>query len=259
MKPKIFLYEPRIDFQNTYCLNLIVYTNADLKIFTKLDKLIAEISDADVDGIFIHLGKDEKQIEDTLFNIYAPIKKKTKKPIVLVQGVTSSPYSEILTFEKEVPVKDLVQTFAKNVGITAQYMAKLNVGEYFEIPTKYLLPGWQVVKPVFYYDKENVLQPLLKEGEFFTNEILDKFKDSSIYVKSPYRLELINSFTSKLKEKLDKDMPINERVSLTDVAYQMISNTVQTLELPETSLELAKSAINSMEKIVSSNKTLSDL
>lgn len=259
MKPKILLYDPRVDFQNTYCLNLLVYTNADLKIFPKLDKLFQFLWEEEADGVFIHIPKEEKKIEDILFNLYAPIKKKEKKPVVLIQGISNSPYEELLPFERDIPVKDLVQTFAKKAGITAQYMAKLNVGDYFEIPTKYLLAGWQVVKPVYYYDKENQLRPLLKEGEFFTPELLEMLKNTNILVKSPYRLELINSFTSKLKEKLDQEMPVKERVSLTDTAYQMISSTMQSLELPETSLQLARSAIGSMEKIVNSNRTLSEL
>lgn len=260
MKPKIFLYDTRIDFQNTYCLNLLVYTNAEIKIFTKLEKLFQDMWENEVDGVFIHIPREEKKIEDILFNLYAPVKKKEKKPIIIVQGISSSPYEEILPFENIIPVKDLVQTFAKKVGITAQYMASLNVGEYFAIPSRYLLPGWQVVKPVFYYDNEQKLRPLLKEGDFFTPELLEMLgQEAQILVKSPYRLELINSFTSKLKDKLDKEMPLEERVSLTDTAYQMVSSTMQTLELPETSLALAKSAIGSMEKIVHSNKTLTDL
>lgn len=259
MKPKIFLYDPRIDFQNTYCLNLLVYANAELRIFPKLEKLFQILWEEEVDGVFIHIAKDQKKVEDILFNLYAPIKKRDKKPIVLVHGISNSPYEELIPFERDIPVKDLVQTFAKKAGITAQYMAKLNVGEYFEIPTQYLLPGWQVVQPIFFYDKDKQLCQLLKEGEFFTPELLETLKNSNILVKSQYRLELINSFTSKLKEKLDQEMPIKERVSLTDTAYQMISNTMQSLELPETSLLLAKSAIGSMEKIVHSNKTLSEL
>lgn len=259
MKPKIFLYDPRIDFQNTYCLNLLVYTNAELKIFSKLDKLFQDLWTEEADGVFVHIPKEEKKIEDILFNLYAPIKKKAKKPVVIVQGISSSPYEELLPFLSEVPVKDLVQTFAKKAGITAQYMASLNVGEYFEIPAKYLLPGWQVVKPVFTYASDKTIKPLLEEGQFFTPELLESLKNSGVWVKSPYRLELINSFTSKLKEKLEQEMPMDERTTLTDTAYQMISSTMQSLELPETSLQLAKSAIGSMEKIVQGNKTLNDL
>jgi len=257
--PHILICDPRIDFQNIYCLNLLVFINAKLVVIPDFKQLMVELEKTDPDGVFLSISEDTKKL-DPMMRLRSLTKDKKKKPIMIVQGIKESAYEEIIAFSREVEVKELVQTFAKKFGITSQFMATLKTDEHYPLPAKYILPGWQAIYPVFIKDEQGNLVTLLKEKEFFTKELLDKIKTQNIYVRSDLRLEFVNMFTKGLGDLLSsKTLSDDVRVEQTDLAFNMISQSFATVGLPETSMVLAKKSIESMETLIDSVKTLKGL
>jgi hypothetical protein len=248
-----------MDFQNIYCLNLLVYINAKLVVLQDFKMLLAELEKTDPDGVFISISDDIKKL-DPLMRLRSLTKDKAKKPIMIVQGIKESPYEEIIAFSREVEVKELVQTFAKKFGITSAFMASQKMDQHYPLPAKYILPGWQAIYPVLIKDEQGKLISLLKEKEFFTKVLLDKIKTQDIYVQADLRLEFVNMFTKGLGDLLSsKTLSDDQRVEQTDLAFNMISQSFTTVGLPETSMVLAKKSIESMESLIDSVKSLKGL
>lgn len=143
-EPTVILFEPRIDYLNLYCLNLQVYVNANFIICNKFDELLGEIKKKTPDLILVSLLEADK-VSEKLQKLNLTIKDKFVKPLTYVQAKTTEKYSELTMYDNDVPVKEIISNIAKKMGITAKYMAELDVGEYYPIPLKFVIPGWQVV------------------------------------------------------------------------------------------------------------------
>jgi|GEM_PF-3071744 len=256
--PTIFLFDPRVDYLNLYCLNLMVYANAKFVIFNKFDDLVAEIKSKSPDTIFVSMANQEK-VSEKLLKLNLVVKDKFVKPLCIVQAKTNEKFPELSIYAEDLSAKEVVSSVAKKMGITAKYMAELDVGEYFEIPAKYILPGWQVIYPFYAKDSEGKFKVFLNKDSYFTQELLEKIKADGVelFCKSSYRLEIINSFTNNIKSLLDSsNLSLEDRFKQTNVAFNMISESVSSIGLPETTMQLARSSISSMEKIVAKQSSL---
>jgi flagellar motor component MotA len=260
-EPVVIIYEPRIDYLNLYCLNLQVYVNAQYIVCEKFEDLLTELRKKSPDLILINLFDDPK-LNEKLSKLNQMLKDKFVKPITYVSAKTPEKYSELTLFGQDIKVKELVSTIAKKMGITAKYMSEQDVGEYYPLPIKYLLPGWQATQTIFKKNTQSEYVAALAKGKIFTKEFIDSHTHffPELYCKSSMRLEVINSFTSNIQDILDSEILSNEdRFIQTEIAFDMISESVRNIGLPETTMSLAKSSIRSMEKVITGISSLSKL
>lgn len=257
--PLVYIFEPRIDYLNLYCLNLQVYVNAQFVICNRFEDLINEIKKGQPDLVFACLVNEEKPL-DKLLRLNNALKDKFLKPLSYAQVHTNDKYSEINIYDTDIPVKDIISSVAKKLGITAKYMSELDVGPYYPIALKYILPGWQATQPI-YKKIENDFVIALPKGQIFTKDFIDSMGiKNEVYCKSSYRLEVINSFTSKITSILDSnDLSITERFMQTEIAFEMVSQSVSNIGLPDSIMSLARSSIRSMENIVGGVPSLGNL
>jgi hypothetical protein len=258
--PIVIIYEPRVDYLNLYCLNLAVYVNAKYIVCSKFDETIGEIKKQNPDLVLIGLTEADK-VSEKLLKINGTIKDKFVKPICFVQAKSTEKFKEITLYDADVSVKEVVSTVAKKMGITAKYMAEQNVGEFYPIPLKYILPGWQATQTFYKKNASEEMSVALPKGQIFTKDIIDLLGvENDVYCKSSYRLEVVNSFTSNIKTMLESEtMPVEERFQQTEIAFEMVSQSISNIGLPETTMQLAKTTIRSMEKIVGQVNSLSKL
>jgi hypothetical protein len=259
-EPNIILYEPRIDYLNLYFLNLQVYVNAKFTICKRVDELIQAIKTTNPDLIFVGFTNEDKAA-DKLKKINEEVANKFVKPICYAQLKSDDTFSEFTIYDQDVPVKEIVSSVAKKMGITAKYMAELDVGEYYPLSLKYILPGWQATKVIYKKNADGKYEIALKKDEIFTNSFLESYgKENDVYCIAGERLEVINSFTSSIIAILDSNkLSVADRYAQTEVAFNMISQAVSTIGLPESTMHLARSSIRSMEKLVTALPSLSKL
>lgn len=198
---------------------------------------------------------------DKISKLNAVLRDKFVKPLCYIQFKENEKFSEVTKYESDVPVKDIVSNIAKKMGITAKYMTDLDVGQYYPIPLKYILPGWQATQPFYKKTSDGNYSIVLPKGQYFTKDLIENIGiDKEVYCLSSYRVEVINSFTTSIKSILEKEnLTTVERFAQTEVAFDMISQSVSTIGLPETTMQLAKTTIRSMEKIVTEVPNLSKL
>ena len=264
-EPLVIIYESRLDYLNLYCLNLQVYVSAKFVICNRFDELVDMIKKENPDLIFISLVSEDKVLEK-IQKINNAVKDKFSKPICYIQikskkNIVKDDYKELTISDIDVSVKDIVSTVAKKMKITAKYMSELNVGEYYPINLKYILPGWQATQPFYTKQQDGTFKVILAKGQYFKKELIDTLGlTTNVYCKSDFRLEVINSFTSSIKSILEQEnLEVGERYEQTEIAFNMISQSVATIGLPETTLNLAKSTIRSMEKLITQIPSLSKL
>ncbi len=257
-KPSVYIYDPRIDFRNIYALNLIVYIDASVHTFSDMESLIAEVKIKTPDAVFMYLSIEE---EDKLFHYTHEIKAVPKKPVSIVVAKKRGTQKDIIYHESIIPVRELIQVIAKDMGITAKYMSTLNFGEFYPIPLGFILPGWQMIQTIYTKSDTNSMIPFLYEGEFLKDSDIKRASGVDVvYCKSNDRLELVNSFTSGIKELLEsKKLNSQERLIHTDTAFSMISTAITRVGLPETTRDLVKTTVHSMETIIKEVPTLSKL
>ncbi len=261
IEPTIFLFEPRVDYLNLYCLNLMVYANAKFVIFNRYEDLLAEVKAKSPDTVFVSMANQEK-VSEKLLKLNLVMKDKFVKPLCIVQAKTNEKFPELNLYEEDLSAKEVVSSVAKKMGITAKYMAELDVGEYFLIPVKYILPGWQVIQPFYKKEGDGKFSVFLNKDAYFTQELVETLKaeNTELFCKSSYRLEIINSFTNNIKSLLDSSsLSVEDRFKQTNVAFNMISESVSSIGLPETTMQLARSSISSMEKLVAKQNGLGSL
>jgi response regulator RpfG family c-di-GMP phosphodiesterase len=259
-EPLVFILESRVDYLNLYCLNLLVYVQADFVICDRFDELTRKIEENNPDLILMNIPNDEKS-EGKVKKINSLLKEKVDKPICFVNATVKENYPELIINDGDFSVKELISSIARKMQISAEYMSKLHVDAYYPIPIKYILPGWQATQPLFQENKDGSFEQVLNKGEVITNKFIKLFNtDANIFCMSRYRLEVVNSFTSNIKSILESEnLSTVERIAQTEIAFEMISQSIASVGLPETTLRLAKSSIRSMEKLVLEIPSISSL
>lgn len=260
---EVYLFDPRVDYRNICCLNLLVYTQAKIKIFDSFDALKEALEENVPDSIIVYVTPELASI-DPDFHLIRILKLKNASPHVTLIGMEKSDYKEVSCFPSKVAIKEIIRTLAQKCGITAQTMSKLQIGEYYALPQDFFLPGWQSIHNLYFINPEETSekpQLALKAGELITKEFLEKSAEKKYFaVKSTQRLELVNSFTSRMTELLlAPNQTLRERTYNVSKAYDMIAEGLKNIGLPETTAKVSKAAISSMEEVVGKISQLKEL
>lgn len=253
---KVLFYEPRLDFLHVYCLNILVYTDAEIIICSDQQDALAICAEEELDFIIINNSSKENKKKDISFHLNNSIKHSRKRPNVLLIGGNQCNYENFEVKPANSSLKDIIKFIADHAKITAKVMSELWTREYYPIPIRYLLPGWQSIKNL--YENQEPLEigkPTVRAGEIIPNSLLEEYKNEGrefLYVKASGRLDLVSSFSSSVLEVLSPDSGIDlrRRNQETSNAYEMVSEQVRSIGVTETSMELAKASIMSMEKMI---------
>jgi hypothetical protein len=258
--PVAFIFETRIDYLNLYCLNLKVYVNAQFIVFQTFEDVLNALKNNSPDLMLIGL-EDQDDPQDKMDRLDLVIGKKSSPPLSFVVGESKKRHKNFSIYDQTVPVKDVVSSIAKKMGITAKYMSELDLGEYYPIASRYILPGWQATKDIFVKNNKNEMELAIKEGQMFTGDFLKKLgDDGEIFCLSSKRLDVINSFISNIKSQLEsKNLSVKERSIQTNFAFEMVSESVGQIGLPGTIIQLAKSTIKSIDSVAKSSPSIKKL
>lgn len=250
-EPVVILFEPRINYLNLYRLNLQVYVAARFIICRKFEDLVYEIKSNEADLILMNLIKEDKT-DDKLRKINSMLQAKVIRPVCYAQAMTVMNYSELRVSDADVTVKEILKSVARKAAITSKQMASLPVGEYYSISLRYVMPGWAASQAFYKKKKDNSYAVILDKGSVFTQKFIDELgPDTDIYCKAAHRLEVINSFTASIQSILEQpNLAIQDRFEQTDIAFEHITRAVSAVELPAEIINLSRTTIRSMEKIL---------
>ncbi len=259
-KRNIILIEHRPDLRAIYGLNLTVYIEANVIVAMTVKEALDILSkEESVALIFVDSGAYSIDIG---LELYQGIKNGKKRAPLFVVGTTKAPSADVTIFDSKSPLKSILQSIAKAVGVTAQNLASEDVPKYYPLPMEFIVPGWFCITNVF-IQKGGEYTPVFADESVITCDSLDELESqgvTTLYVLANQRARFVNALTHQIKAKLNNSsLTFEERVKTTALGYQMVMETARQVGVSESTMELADKCIDSMKAIVETAPGLDQL
>lgn len=176
-------------------------------------------------------------------------------PIVIFQGEKlAEQYENVTSIEKNTDVRSLVRVIAKEFKVTAQQMSKIKVEEFFPFPLKLFFSNIKYGLKIYLEKDTGNYGVFKKPGNEITRDEMKQMRQMGItrlYVDALDRLKFVNETSEILTKSLEKDdLTISERVGMTQVAFDIVSDLANKVGIDQHTYELAQASIGSMQKIV---------
>lgn len=255
-------HNPKIE--SFYMLNLSTWLGLEIVAKKKAEFAIKllETDAAKIKLIIVRLQieKEEsgKMIIEYLYN------KGIKIPVILVGPGQIVPGC-IAHISNSLLLKELIQSSAKALNITAKDMSAKVVPEYFPIPITYFNVIRRSVCDVYSQNLDNPKQYDLRIGklkEFNEDDIRPMIQEgvTHLFVKKLDRLEFVNNVTSELITHLEgTDLSPREELSAADKSVELLSRKLLSIGVNEETIKLANKNIDTMKKVVKSNPKMAKL
>lgn len=149
-------------------------------------------------------------------------------------------------------IRSLVRFVAKQFNVTAKQMTQLQVSDYFPFPIKLLVPGVKYSIKI-YLDRSPGKYDVFKnpDQEITKKEMQEvrKLGITRLYVEALDRLRFVNESSEMLVKALDRDdLDVSERMGMTQVAFDIVSDLASKVGIDQHTYELAQASIASMKK-----------
>lgn len=162
-------------------------------------------------------------------------------------------------------IKNLIQSSAKALNITAKDMSQKVVPDFFPISLTYFAAIKSASCSVYLLDIDNPGQYQLKYKRLAAideKEIkyLIESGVTELFIDKLDRLEFVNIVSCELVSQLDqKDLSQDEEVSATDKTIELLSKKLLSIGLNEETIKLSQKSMESIRKNVKSHPKLSKL
>ncbi len=240
-------------------MNLTLYLGAEVKVATTIKAAVDQTVESDPVLVFVNNEAYSQDMGAELWQIFD--NKRIKTPL-FVLGQAKVPLDDVIVFDPNIQLRDVLRSMAKIMNITAKIMAEQDMPDYFPLPMDFVIPGWQTSVEIFikkfgryeiYFDIEDIITA----DEL---EKLERQKNFQLYVEKHERLKFVNSLSGQISAKLnDPNLSPEERIEVTATGYQMVMEQSRKIGIGEGTMELANSCIESMTKTVEDIPQLDDL
>ena len=136
---------------------------------------------------------------------------------------------------------------------------------YFPLPMEFIIPGWQTLVEL-YIKRNDTYEMAFQTEEIIFAEQLEELKEEvgeenfQLFVNRDKRLKFVNCLTLQISAKLNNtDLTTEERIETTDLAFQMVMEQARQIGVADSTMDLAKSCISSMQLIIETIPTLDSL
>ena len=141
-------------------------------------------------------------------------------------------------------------------------MAESDQPLYYPLPTEFIIAGWQTLVEIFIKTSDGYRVAFQAEEIIFSEQLEEHISDGNtkLFVLRDKRLKFVNSLTLQMTAQLNNpNLSSEERINLTRVAFQMVMEQARQVGVGDSTMELAKTCIDSMTQIVESIPTLDKL
>ncbi len=238
-------------------LNLRAYVAVNINIKPDIESAVAlleHIPNLDAIIVFKNLSNDPGDLS-VLEKFLA--KKKMKVPLILM-GDHAKGHKQAIYIKNKYNIKQLLQSMAKLLELTAVQMASREVPNYFPIPIR-LLKNMESSyydlysrkqKEDFEYDYEQVIEKSIPFGDKL-NSFIQKDEDY-LYIDSQFRLKFINKVSSFMIDELNKpDLSTEEKIEITAQGHSMVAQEVfDDPKVSEAVVAVSNTCIKAMINVV---------
>ena len=258
-KLNIILLEHRLDYKAIYGMNLTLYLGANVITSKTSKETMGIITEQDVDLVFIN---NDAYVQDIAQELFTHMEKQLITIPLFIIGNTKLSSEKIQKFESHVQLREVIQSIAKSKSITAKMMAESDQPLYYPLPTEFIIAGWQTLVEIFIKTSDGYRVAFQAEEIIFSEQLEEHISDGNtkLFVLRDKRLKFVNSLTLQMTAQLNNpNLSSEERINLTRVAFQMVMEQARQVGVGDSTMELAKTCIDSMTQIVESIPTLDKL
>ncbi len=255
----IVLLEHRQDYRAIYGINLTLYLGAKVLTAKTINESMKIIDEEDIDLIFVN---NDAYGQDLAQNLFYILEKDQRELPFYVIGNTKLSRDLVTTFDVQSQLRDVIKSIAKKESITAKIMTEIEHPLFFPLPMDFIVPGWQTVVEIYIHIGDEYKVAFKRDEIIFAEQLEEQKKsgNSQLYVNRHKRLKFVNSLTLQIIAKLNNpDLSLNERMTTTEVAYQMVMEQARQIGVADSTMALANSCIDSMNIIVDSIPKLNTL
>jgi len=257
--PVIILLEHREEYKAIYGMNLTLYLGAEVLVANTIKVAMELVKNSDPVLLFVNNDAYSQDMGADLWQLFDS--KRIKVPLFIL-GSAKVPLDEVTVFDSNIQLRDVLSSMARQMKITANMMAEVEHPEFFPLPTKFVIPGWQTTINI-YISKNEQFEVFFQPDDVITGDELDQLDrdlNFQLYVKSDERLKFVNSLTGQISAKLnDPNLSNEDRINLTATGYQMVMEQARKIGIGQGTMELADSCIQSISTIVDDNPQINDL
>lgn len=161
-------------------------------------------------------------------------------------------------------LKQLIQSCAKTLEITAKKMSQMVVPEYFPVPITYFKEMKRSLCPIYSQDFETQEYVHRCESNVdFDPEFITALIEEGVnflYVKRKDRLQFVTNVTAEIMNTISaQEVSPEENLSITSQAVKLLATKLTTIGLNEETIELANKNIARLKKNVSAHPKLANL
>ena len=165
-------------------------------------------------------------------------------PVVVFQGEKlAEHYKNVTSIKSNTDIRSLVRFVAKQFNVTAKEMTQLQVSDYFPFPIKLLVPGVKYSIKI-YLDRSPGKYDVFKnpDQEITKRNARGKeIRNYRLYVEALDRLRFVNESSEMLVKALDRDdLDVSERMGMTQVAFDIVSDLASKVGIDQHTYELAQ-------------------
>ncbi|MBF0362422.1 MAG: hypothetical protein HQK49_15500 [Oligoflexia bacterium] len=252
---QIILVENNINTDTVFSLNLNTYLDA--KVFHK--KNHSEAIDLLQNNNDIKLIITRNIIENTktAIEIFKFLKENAKTIPMIILGPEPLMEKHAIILGESPEVRDILKNAAQCLGITPKEMAAKVVPDYISIPIEFFLTLDILICPVYLRLKTSHGDQFIKRFNPKDSIVLEDAEHfirkgiRELYVPKEHRLTLTNTITKQLLGKLNSgEINDDQRVTITSNSVDVLREQLKTAGFSQETVELAKSTIESVQKVI---------
>ncbi len=257
---QIILIEPNKEMQDVYTANLSTYTGANVILRQGSEEAIQllEILPS-IDLVITHAKLEDSKIIE---KIHEFLKNKNLAIPILAIGLKENSSEGIIQLPEKITCKELVNSAAKILGITAKDLREMIVPEYLPAPLRYFYQFDKSCCDVFIRIKKqkNEYQFIKRFhiGATIDRSKVEQYEEEGMkyfFIGSKDRLKLTNHFTDIVLKKLEReDLSQNERIEAESEVYELVQDKILEIGVSPETLEVAEIGIKSMTKGIEKSK-----
>jgi HD-GYP domain-containing protein (c-di-GMP phosphodiesterase class II) len=248
---KVLIVEENVKIESFMFLNLKVYLELVPMPKKDVEKAVETLKENPDISLIVARVHNQKEKSASIIAEY--LEENNLKIPILGIGPFHDSSSGIFTdiIFTPVDVKALLKSSAKILNVTPGAMAKLDVGEYYVIPIKYILTIKDTPVDIFIKNGEEYEEVLNGEEEAIDLKVIEGLLHkgvTDIYVRSTERLKLCNHLTDQIISTLPpQTLKVEDNAYKQIITIEELTNAVRSTGVSDMTIKQAEKGLKEVQ------------
>ncbi len=249
---KTVLIEKNPQLVDFFGLNLLAWVGSHSRAFSEAIFAI-EYLQKNAGDIDLIITRGKIKTEKTAQAIYQYLQEhQLKIPLIVLGDNDLAQECQFSHIDSAFDIKELIQSAARLLGVTAKDMAALDVPDYFEIPIEQFKILDAPICDVYKKKDINDYQLYLKAFDSIAPNELDKIAKEELpflYVQKKDRLRFVSNINEEIASKVSlKELNEDEQMGAVEMSQNLLQQKIARLGITEETVQLSQRNMKFMAK-----------